>query len=161
VTDLDPAIKMMHEFEGLSLVPYLCPAALPTIGYGHLILPSEFDRYGVFKVGTKFRLRDPQAHRITLDQAEAIFAKDLHRFVVGIRQLSPRPLHPYQFGALVSFAYNLGLGAYRSSTLRKRVNSGDDADVPNQFRRWVFAGGRKLAGLVRRREAEAALYARA
>ena len=64
-----------------------------------------------------------------------------------------------QFDALVSFAFNLGSGALQRSTLRRKINRDDHLAVPAEFRRWVWAGGRKLKGLVRRRKAEAVMYA--
>ena len=69
------------------------------------------------------------------------------------------PLEDGQFDALSSFAFNLGGGALQRSTLRRKVNREEHDAVPDEFRRWVWAGGRKLKGLVRRRAAEAALYA--
>lgn len=65
---------------------------------------------------------------------------------------------PIRFDALVSFTFNLGGGALQRSTLRRKVNREEHEDVPREFLRWVWAGGRKLRGLVRRREAEALLY---
>ena len=69
------------------------------------------------------------------------------------------PLEDGRFGALCSFTFNLGAGALQRSTLRRRVNREEHEAVPRELRRWVWAGGRKLKGLIRRREAEAALYA--
>ena len=69
------------------------------------------------------------------------------------------PLEDGRFDALSSFTFNLGTGALQRSTLRRKVNREEHDAVPAEFRRWVWAGGRKLKGLIRRREAEAALYA--
>lgn len=68
------------------------------------------------------------------------------------------PLTDGQFDALVSFTFNLGSGALQRSTLRRKVNHEEHEEVPDQFMRWVWAGGKKLRGLVMRREAEASLY---
>jgi lysozyme len=68
------------------------------------------------------------------------------------------PLGDGRFDALASFAFNLGCGALQRSTLRRKVNREEHADVPNEFRKWVWGGGRKLPGLVRRREEEAEMY---
>jgi lysozyme len=76
----------------------------------------------------------------------------------AVLRLITVPLTDGQFDALVSFTFNLGAGALQRSTLRRKINRGDHANVPAEFRKWVWAGGRKLEGLVRRREAEAALY---
>ena len=77
--------------------------------------------------------------------------RELERLVVV-------PIHENQRAAMTSFAYNLGSGALKASTLLRRVNGGDWEDVPNQFLRWVYAGGRRVAGLERRRAAEATLW---
>lgn len=76
----------------------------------------------------------------------------------AIQRLIYVPLTDYQWDALTSFTFNLGSGALQRSTLRQKVNREEHIDVPDEFRKWVYAGGRKLKGLVRRREAEALLY---
>ena len=83
----------------------------------------------------------------------------MRRFERSVLRLINVPLEDGQFDALVSFAYNLGGGALQRSTLRKKVNREHHELVPREFRKWVYAGGCKLRGLVRRRNAEADLYA--
>jgi GH24 family phage-related lysozyme (muramidase) len=122
---------------------YICPAGYPTIGYGHVVNPDERQQF---------------ASGITSEQAEALLRQDVQIAERAVLRLITVPLTDGQFDALVSFTFNLGAGALQRSTLRRKVNRGDHAAVPPEFRKWVWAGGRKLEGLVRRREAEAALY---
>ena len=91
--------------------------------------------------------------------AEELLRRDVESAERAVVRLIRVPLEDGQFDALGSFAFNLGAGALQRSTLRRKVNRGEHGAVPAEFRRWVFAGGRRLKGLVRRREAEAALYA--
>ena len=132
-------IELIKAHEGLRLDAYLCPAGVPTIGYGHT--------YNV-KMGD----------RITEEQAERLLIGDL---AVAEREVNRYGLHlnQNQFDALVSFVYNIGAGNFRSSTLLKRLKADpNDPDIANQFKRWVYGGGKVLPGLVRRREEEAKLY---
>jgi len=132
-------VDLIRQFEGCKLETYICPAGVPTIGYGHTGRDVQ--------LGTK----------ITQDKAEGLLINDLRLFEQGVEHLCPT-CTPNQFSALVSFAYNLGLHALEGSTLRRLHNAGRYADAQAQFGKWVNAGGRKLGGLVRRRAAEAALY---
>jgi len=91
-------------------------------------------------------------------QALALLARDANRFAAAVDRLVQVPIGGIQRGALASFAFNLGAGALQASTLLRRVNAHDWDDVPFQFSRWVHAGGRRLAGLVRRRAAEADMF---
>ena len=130
-------IDLIKHFEGLRLEAYRCPADVPTIGYGHTL--------GV-KMGD----------RITQDQAEELLRKDLAIFERGVNKAVTALITQGQYDSLVSFAYNLGLGALLGSTLLRKLNAGEDAS--GEFCRWVNAGGRRLDGLVRRREAERVLF---
>lgn len=130
-------LQLIKHFEGLRLEAYRCPADVPTIGYGHTL--------GV-KMGD----------RITQDQAEELLRKDLAIFERGVNKAVTALITQGQYDALVSFAYNLGLGALQGSTLLRKLNAGEDAS--GEFGRWVHAGGKRLDGLVRRREAERALF---
>jgi lysozyme len=138
-------MRLCRQFEGLYLMPYLCSAGVPTIGYG-----ATF-----YEDGTKVTLADPP---ITRERAEALLRWHVtQHFLPPTMRLCPGADTPGRVAALCDFAFNVGLGALRSSTLRRRVNAGEWGDVPSQLRRWNKAGGRVLRGLVRRREAEAAL----
>jgi GH24 family phage-related lysozyme (muramidase) len=136
-------IDLIKQFEGFSPAIYICPAGYPTIGYGHVVKPQERQQF---------------ASGITPEQAETLLRQDVQTAERAVLRLITVPLTDGQFDALVSFTFNLGAGALQRSTLRRRVNRGDHAGVPPEFRKWVWAGGRKLQGLVRRREAEAYFY---
>ena len=136
-------IDLIKSFEGFESEIYLDAAGLPTIGYGHLIRKGE---HKMFENG------------ISEEEAEALLADDVQIAERAVLRLVKVPLTDNQFNALVSFTFNLGSGALQRSTLRRKVNREEHAEVPEEFMRWVWAGGRKLKGLIRRREAEAALY---
>lgn len=143
------AAKLCRRFEGLYLRPYLCPAGVPTIGYGSTVYES----------GAAVLLTDPP---ITRERAESLLLHDLTRTrAPAVTRLCPGAQAAGQQAALLDFAFNLGNGALASSTLRKRVNAGRWADVPAELRKWVKARGRVLRGLVLRREAEIELLDRA
>jgi len=143
--DLAIVMRLCLAFEGLYLRPYLCPAGVPTIGVGST-------RY---LDGRRVRLTDPP---ITLEHALVLLRhRLLTEFMPGVRQLCGAVDSPGRLAALTDFAYNLGLGALRASTLRRRVAAGRWDLVPAELRKWVLAGGRPMRGLVRRRAAEAAL----
>jgi len=132
-------------FEGVYLRPYLCPAGVPTIGVGST-------RY---LDGRRVQLSDPP---ITREHAMVLLRhKVLTEFMPGVRRLCGAVDEPGRLAALTDFAYNLGLGALKSSTLRRRILAGRWDDVPAELRKWVFAGGRRMNGLARRREAEIVL----
>lgn len=136
-------LNLIKQFEGFSVVPYLCPAGYWTIGYGHVI---KVDEHKLFKYG------------ISEAVAQALLIKDVLTAEQAVLRLIRVPLTNGQFDALVSFTFNLGSGALQRSTLRRIVNCEEHAEVPEQLMRWVWAGGKKLKGLIRRREAEALLY---
>lgn len=136
------AIDLVRHFEGLYPKAYLCPAGVPTIGYGH----TDGVRLG---------------QTITEAQADAFLAADLSEAAADVDRLVKVPLTDDQRGALASFVFNLGPGALASSTLLRKLNLGD-ATAPAEFERWVYAtvNGKptKLPGLVARRAAEQALF---
>jgi len=138
---VEMAAALCRRFEGCYLQPYLCPAGVPTIGYGATHYVD----------GRPVRLGDPA---ITRDAAERMLVLQLERtYMPAVLALCPG-LDGARLAALTDFAFNLGVGALRTSTLRRRVNAGDWAAVPGELRRWVRGGGRVLRGLVLRREAE-------
>jgi lysozyme len=136
------AVDLVKHFEGLYLEAYLCPAGVPTIGYGH----TDGVRLG---------------QTITEAQAEQLLAADLAEAAADVDRLVKVPLNDDQRGALASFVFNLGPGALASSTLLRKLNLGD-ATAPAEFGRWTKArvGGKlvDLPGLVSRRAAEQALF---
>lgn len=139
-------LEIIKRHEGLVLKPYLCPARVPTIGYGATYYPN----------GNKVKMTDPSIDEI---QAENMLKSMLVSYENGVSRYVQRTINQNQFDALVSFAYNLGLGALKSSTLLKRINEDPcNLDIQKQFMRWVRAGGKELKGLVKRRMEEAELY---
>jgi lysozyme len=136
---------LCKHFEGLYLRPYLCSAGVPTIGYG-----ATF-----YEDGTRVTLKDAP---ITKERAEQLLAFHLgRRFLPAALKLCPGANTPGRLAGLVDFAFNLGEGNLRASTLRRRVNEGDWEDVPVQHMRWNRAGGQILRGLTRRCQARADL----
>jgi lysozyme len=140
------AIKLLHKYEGLVLDAYLCPAKIPTIGYGNTF----------YEDGSKVKMGD----KITKERAIELFENVLeNNFASQVKRLIKSRVTNNQFSALVSFAYNVGVGNLKRSTLLKLVNSNpNDPAIRNQFMRWNRAGGKVLLGLTRRRESEADLY---
>jgi len=142
-------IQLVKHFEGLYLEAYKCEAGIWTIGYGHTGVKHND---GSVKAGDK----------ISTLQAEDLLRFDLKVFADGVEKLLlSRPqaeLNDCQFGALVSFAFNCGLGALERSTLLRRVNARDYANAPAAFLMWNKAGGKTLKGLTRRRQSEANLF---
>lgn len=140
------AADLCRHFEGFRSKPYVCPAGYPTIGYGTVFKPD----------GSKVTMDHPP---ITREQADEWLLSELQRnYAAGVLVASPQLIaHPRALAAMIDFAYNLGVGRYRASTLRKRVESKDWDGAAEQLRRWVRGGGVVLPGLVRRREAEVAL----
>jgi lysozyme len=132
-------------FEGYSDTPYLCPAGVWTIGFGTTRYPG----------GKRVARED---NPCTKAQAEEWLNHELERSEHYVINSCPVYLNENQRAALASFVYNLGRGAFRASTLRKRISAGRFDDVPHQLSRWNKAGGRILNGLIRRRAAEAELW---
>ncbi len=127
------------------LTAYQDSVGVWTIGYGHTGL--------VHKDGTVKKGR-----KITLAVAEALFAYDMDVFEGAVLRNVKVPLNDDQFAALVSFAFNVGEGNLKGSTLLRLLNAGDYAGAAEQFLRWDKAGGQTLAGLTRRRKSERLLF---
>lgn len=136
----EETIYQIKKFEGLRLTAYRCPAGVLTIGYGHT-------------VGVK------SGQRITLSEAEALLRRDLYpieKFLNTIKNVDKQ----CEFDALADFAFNLGIGALRSSTLLKMIVKGASQNtIQAEFLKWVNAGGKRVEGLVKRREWEANKWA--
>jgi lysozyme len=133
-------IGLIKRFEGFSSTAYYCPAGYLTIGYGHVLNAEN-------TMGT-----------ISESEAEILLMQDIRYAERAMGRLIVTPLTQGQHDALVSFTFNLGAGALQRSTLRRKINAGLHEEIPTELMRWVYAGGKKLAGLVRRRQAEANLY---
>ncbi len=136
-------LDLICRFEGFSPVIYICPAGYPTIGYGHLITEANKEQ---FLDG--------------IDELEAfdLLKTDVQKAEQAVLRLINVPLTDGQFDGLVSFTFNLGGGALQRSTLRRKVNRGEHSTIPFEFMKWVWAGGRKQKGLVRRRNSETNFY---
>ena len=133
--------NLIKEFEGMRLVGYLCPAGIPTVGLGH--------------TGPEVK----RGMKITEAQAWAYFHKDIQKFERGVLQsLAGAPANQSQFDAMVSLAYNIGLGAFGRSSVLRNHKAKRYTLAANSFLLWVKAGSKTLPGLVRRRQAEKRLY---
>jgi lysozyme len=134
-------VELVKKYEGFRAVPYLCPAGYPTVGYGHVITKGEILQYPMSK-----------------EFAEQLLLQDLIKTEMLIRPMIKVDIHPYMLDALVSFSFNVGAYAFKSSTLRKKLNSGEWYECAEQFLRWIYAGGKKLTGLIKRRQEERELF---
>lgn len=132
-------IDLIKSFEGLSLQVYHDVVGLLTVGYGH-------------------RTNLAWGESISQETADQLLEQDLKHFSDGVTKLLKVELNENQFSALVSFAYNLGIGSLEHSTLLKMCNQNKLTECQNQFGKWCHAGGHVVPGLVRRRNAERDLF---
>ena len=157
---------LMHKYEGFRSRPYLCPAHIWTIGYGHVLYQEQI-RLPVVRVEGKetpmirkeFPLK-PEDNRVwTKTEIDELFRTDVGTFERGVLRLVPGVVgRQGSFDALVSISFNFGLGNLQRSTIRMRANRGDWQGAAEAFRVWTKGGGKVLPGLVKRREAEIALF---
>lgn len=138
-------LQLIENFEGFRAAPYLDSVKIPTIGIGTITYPD----------GRKVTMQDPP---ITKDQAFVFLKDHLNKDCTSVTNLVKVIVNDNQFGALVSFVYNLGAGALQSSSLLHKLNSGDMAGAAEEFLKWDHAGGVVVAGLTRRRQAERAFF---
>ena len=139
-------LELIKKFEGFRSSPYLCPAKVPTIGFGATYYPN----------GSKVSMNDKP---ITEAVATDLLANMIIGYEKSVDSFCRDDINQNQFDALVSFCYNLGSGNLKISGLLKKVNSNpNDETIKLEFMKWVKAGGRTLPGLVKRREAESILY---
>lgn len=129
--------------EGEVLTAYQDSAGIWTIGVGHT---------------SDSKLKVTKGLKITAAQSDELLTHDLAEAEDAVSRLVKVPLNDNQFGALVSFTFNLGEGNLKSSTLLKKLNAGDYASVPSELNKWVNAGGKRLQGLVNRRKREGELF---
>jgi lysozyme len=154
----DAAVELIKHHEGKRNKPYLCPALLWTIGYGHVLYPEQ----------AKLKLEERKAYPLRPEHdkvwsdggIDAILrSSDLARFEIGVVRLCPGAAdHQSHFDALVSFSFNVGLGNLQSSTLRMKYNRGEIEGAADEFLKWTKGGGRVLPGLVKRRSDERSLF---
>jgi lysozyme len=144
-TGVDNLRLLIEEYEGIKLKAYRCPKGIPTIGIGS----TRYDD------GRKVKLGD----EISLDYAEVLYEREVDKVRKEIDQLVIPNLNKNQEDALVSFAYNVGITAFKSSTLLEKVNKDPRSNsIKREFMKWTTSGGRRLKGLVKRRKAEVDLY---
>ena len=155
----DAAKAMIKHHEGVRMRPYRCPALLWTVGVGHVIDPS----HAAVKYEERRTLPIPEGwdRSLSMGEVDAILAQDLARFERGVARLCPSAVnHQGRFDALVSFAFNVGLGNLQRSGLRMKHNRGEFDAAADEFMKWTKAGGKVLKGLVNRRRDEQRLYLR-
>ena len=140
MTALAHAMALIRRWEGCRLVAYKCPAGIWTIGWG--------------STGPGIT----EGVRWTQAQADERLARDVEKFMVGVRKLLRRPVTEAQLGAMTSLAYNIGIGAFGSSTLLRLFNAGQTDLAAAQFAVWRRAGGKVLQGLVNRRADERRVF---
>lgn len=133
------ALYLIKHYEGLKLEAYQDAVGVWTIGWGH----TKTAKRGMV---------------VTESQAEQLLLDDIAEHARGVAGALKVKVKQHQFDALVSFAFNLGVGALRGSTLLKLLNDGNERAAASQFDRWVYAGGQKLSGLVKRRTSERILF---
>ena len=156
---------LMHFFEGYRNKPYWCSAAIWTIGFGHAMYSDQLNLPNVRKEGytglirSDYQLKGEDNRVWSKEELVNLFKMDIDNFERGVLRLSPTlASHQSKFDAVVSFAYNAGLGNYQRSTIRMKVNRGDWEGAAEAFMSWTKAGGKEVAGLVKRRKAEVALF---
>jgi lysozyme len=139
-------LDLIKKFEGFSAKPYVCPAGVPTIGYGATYYTN----------GTKVTMSDEP---ISEEWAEELLKNMVHTYEKGVNSLVIPNITQNQFDALVSFAYNVGVTNFRKSTLLRLINKNpNNPEIANQFMRWVRGGGKVINGLIKRRQIESKLY---
>lgn len=156
---------LMHFFEGYRNKPYRCSAAIWTVGWGHAMYADQLNLPNVRKEGytglirSDYQLKGEDNRVWSKEELVDLFKVDINSFERGVLRLSPNLVgHQSKFDAVVSFAYNAGLGNYQRSTIRMKVNRGDWEGAAEAFMSWTKAGGKEVAGLVKRRKAEVALF---
>ncbi|WP_435952723.1 lysozyme [Dryocola sp. BD626] len=137
-------INLIKQFEGCRLTAYQDSVGVWTIGYGWT---QPVDGRPVSK-----------GMAITQQKANELLSEGVVQYENGVTSLVSVPVNQNQFDALVDFAYNLGVNALKGSTLLRKLNASDYAGAANEFPKWNKAGGKELAGLTRRREAEKSLF---
>ena len=153
----DKAIEMIKHHEGVSQVPYRCPALLWTVGVGHVIDPNHIK----VPLEQRKQLAIPEGwdRKLTMEEINEILRRDLESFVRGVLRLCPNSaINQGHLDALTSFSFNVGLGNLQKSTIRMKYNRGDIEGAAEGFLDWTKAGGKVLPGLVKRRKHEKEMY---
>ena len=133
------SLALLQKLEGYRLRAYPDSGGKLTIGYGHLMLPRE-------------------PHKISKAEAERLLRIDVARTVKAVRDLAKVPLWQSEFDAVVIFVFNIGVTAFRKSTMLRKLKALDYREASLEFGRWVFVNGVKNKGLIHRRAAERQLF---
>jgi len=157
---------LMHKYEGYKTKPYLCPAHIWTIGYGHVLYQDQIrlpmiraEGKDVPMIRKEYPLKAEDSRVWSKDEIENLFTEDVASFERGVLRLVPGVVgRQGSFDALVSISFNFGLGNLQRSTIRMKANRGDWEGAADAFLVWTKAGGKELPGLVRRRKDERALF---
>jgi len=144
--NLEIAAALCRQFEGFRAKPYLCPAGIPTIGYG-----STYYSDGRKVALTDRPISEPDARSLLLAELQHTYAPGVLRLCPGLAPNERR------FNAIVDFTYNLGVGRLQTSTLRRKINAQDWDGAKEQLMLWTRGGGKVLPGLLKRRQAECLL----
>jgi len=145
ILDLAAEIATSPWADSFEPEPYHDPVGYPTIGYGHLLSRKTWEDISNWSP-------------ISEEEGRVILKKDMEHSYLSVLRLIEFPLGDSQYAALVDFAFNCGSGNLQASTLRRVINRGELDEAPKQLRRWIYARGVKLAGLIHRREAECDMW---
>ena len=160
---------LMHRYEGYRNRPYLCPAHIWTIGYGHVLYqeqirlpmmrPEGKTQADIPMIRREYPLK-PEDNRVwSKQEINDLFDADVASFERGVLRLAPNLVgRQGAFDAAVSFSFNAGLGNFQRSTIRMKIGRNDWEGAAQAFMQWTKGGGRELPGLVKRRKAEVALF---
>jgi lysozyme len=135
----EDGLNFIKQFEQFRAKSYLCPAGLPTIGYGHVVGLENLSE-------------------VSEQEAEELLKRDVRHAEIAVQTYIKVPLNSNRLNALVSFTFNLGSGTLQHSTLRQKLNRGEYDQVPRELMRFVWCNGRKLRGLIKRRQAESWMF---
>ena len=135
-------LNIIKKYEGFRSEPYLCPANVLTIGYGHAIKPDEVETL----------------KKVSLEEAGNLLLEDISITERTIEKLVTIDLTENEFSALVSFCYNVGGGNFKSSTMLKLINNDQKLEASLEFNRWVYVNKKIMKGLIRRRLEECQLF---
>jgi len=142
---IDIAKDITKGFEGFNSRPYLCPAGIPTIGFGTTYYPD----------GRKVKLTDKPC---SIEEANTYLDFEITRTLNGVIKYCPILIkYDNRLAAIIDFTYNLGIGRLQASTLRRRINQQNWIEAKKELMKWVYGGGKKLNGLIKRRTVEARL----
>ena len=160
---------LMHRYEGFRNRPYLCPAHIWTIGYGHVLYQDQIrlpvvrppgkTQADIPMIRSEYPIKPEDSRVWSKEEINQLFREDVADFERGVLRLVPGVAgRQGSFDALVSFAFNAGLGNLQRSTIRMKANRGDWEGAAEAFMAWTKGGGKVLPGLVKRREAERSLF---